>query len=73
MARPAKAMKKKPDRAVRKILAERGLASEVARACKVSRQAIDYWDRVPPRHAQKVSKIIEMPLHWIRPDIFPKP
>ena len=71
--------KKKPtppkgaDAAVRKIYAERGLPTKVAKACKLSRQAIDYWNRVPPEHAQTVSGLIDMPLHKIRPDIFPKP
>lgn len=64
------APKPRTDPALRQIFAVRGLALHVAGACKVSRQALDVWKKVPPRHVGTVSRIIGMPPHEIRPDLF---
>ena len=62
---------KKPrtDPALRQIFAIRGLPLRVAHECKISRQAIDAWKKVPPRHVDTVSRIIGMSPHEIRPDL----
>jgi hypothetical protein len=60
---------KKPrtDPALRQIFSIRGLALALR---NVSRQALDLWKKVPPRHVATVSRITGMPAHEIRPDLF---
>jgi DNA-binding transcriptional regulator YdaS (Cro superfamily) len=66
-----RASKKRKDPVLRQIFAVRGLALHVAEACNVSRQALDHWQKVPPQHVATVSRMIGMPPHEIRPDLFP--
>ena len=66
------APKPRTDPALRQIFAVRGLALYVAGACGISRQAIDRWQKVPPRHVATVSGIIGMTPQQIRPDLFTK-
>ena len=66
------APKPRTDPALRQIFAVRGLALHVAEACGISRQALDLWQKVPPRHVATVSGIIGMPPREIRPDLFTK-
>ena len=67
------ASKRRRDPVMRQILGVRGLAIHIAPACKVSRQALDRWQKVPARHVPTVSAIIGMSPHEIRPDLFAAP
>lgn len=58
------------DRAVRAILAKRGLPVRIARLCKVSRQAIDYWTRVPEPHIAIVARELKWKVWEVRPDLY---
>jgi DNA-binding transcriptional regulator YdaS (Cro superfamily) len=53
------------------IRSHNGLASEVARACDASRQAVGQWDEVPWNRVLIVEKVTGVPRHKIRPDIYP--
>ncbi len=50
---------------------ENRLGSKVARACGISRRAINHWRRVPPKHAITVEQALGIARQLIRPDIFP--
>ena len=71
--RKAKVRRPKIDDAIRAIFAVRGRPVLVAQACKVSRQAIDDWSKVPPQHVVTVATIIKMTPQEIRPDVFREP
>jgi len=66
----ASAVRKRPDKACAKIFATYGLPSKVARACKLTPQAVYQWTQVPPQWVQTVAPIIDMDPADIRPDIF---
>jgi hypothetical protein len=59
-----------PDRVVTKIMATRGLPSEIARACGIAPQAVYQWKRVPPHWVTTVADIMKLKPEDIRPDIF---
>jgi hypothetical protein len=71
--------KKQPERerekdaAVLAIFETRGRPTAVAKACNVSRQALDNWYRVPAQHVITVSEFVKMTPHEIRPDVFRRP
>jgi len=58
------------DRVMRRIYAERGLATRLAGELGLSNQAVQQWKRVPPEHVQSVAAILDMSPEDIRPDIF---
>lgn len=39
---------------------------------QITSQAISQWDRVPAERARDLSAIIGVPLHELRPDLWPK-
>lgn len=61
------------NRAVQMIHAERGLASKIAKRCKITRPAVHMWKTVPPRHAVTVAKMLNLPVHCVCPEVFPPP
>jgi DNA-binding transcriptional regulator YdaS (Cro superfamily) len=60
----------KPDRAVAKIRATRGMAVQVAYACGIERHAVYQWAKVPVERVHKVATVLGMTPEEIRPDIF---
>jgi hypothetical protein len=56
-----------------KIRETRGMASRLAEHLGITREAVSMWPRVPPRHAFKVAKFLEMPVHDVCPEIVPEP
>lgn len=50
-----------------------GGLSALSREIGITRQAIAQWDRVPAEQCIQVSKITGIPLHELRPDIYPEP
>ena len=63
-------MTRQPDKIVARIYATRGLSAEIARACGISRQAINQWKRVPPQQVLTVATIMGLTPEQIRPDVF---
>lgn len=56
-----------------KVIAETdGLSAVVAKALKISRQAISQWRRVPAERVLTVAPLIGLSPHQIRPDIYPE-
>jgi DNA-binding transcriptional regulator YdaS (Cro superfamily) len=53
----------------------KGASSSAALAAKlgVTRQALSQWRRVPSMRARAVSEITGVPLHELRPDLWPSP
>jgi DNA-binding transcriptional regulator YdaS (Cro superfamily) len=58
------------DRVMRRIYAERGLATRIAIRLGLTNQAIQQWKRVPPEHVMSIAAILDMRPEDIRPDIF---
>ena len=50
-----------------------GGLSALSRHIGITRQAISQWDRVPAEQCRQVSEISGVPLHELRPDIYPEP
>lgn len=63
-------MKNKPFDAIRYIEKHR-LATVVADACGISRQAASQWRRVPAVRAIAVAKALGVTRHMIRPGLYP--
>jgi lambda repressor-like predicted transcriptional regulator len=65
-------MNNKPDKIIQQILAERGMAVRVAKACGIDRAAVYQWQRVPVARVHEVAELLDMSPEEIRPDIFRK-
>lgn len=52
---------------------DRGLMTKIAKRLGITRSAVNQWQRVPAGHVHRLSKIMDLHPHSIRPDIFPKP
>lgn len=50
-----------------------GGQAALARELKITRSAVHHWDVVPSQQAGRVSAITGIPLHELRPDLFPSP
>lgn len=48
-------------------------ASEVARQLRIRVQSLYDWTQVPPERCRAISAISGVPLHVIRPDVYPPP
>lgn len=55
---------------LRKIRATPGLSAKIAKAFKISRQAVSDWDKVPITRLAQVERITGIPRDRLRPDIF---
>jgi Putative antitoxin of bacterial toxin-antitoxin system, YdaS/YdaT len=65
-----KPAKIKRDKIMTRIFSEWGLSLKVAKACGVTRGAVNQWKRVPTDHMHAVADLIGMRPEDIRPDIF---
>ena len=54
----------------KEIIEKAGGISAVARACKISKQAVFKWNEVPPRRCKTLEKLSGIPKELIRPDIY---
>lgn len=52
---------------------KRGLRLKVARALGITHGAVSQWKQVPATRADAVAKLIGVPAHLLRPDVFPNP
>jgi len=59
--------------ALEKIKATRGLKARIARGLGITTGAVAQWDRVPAERAPAVAEITGIPLHELRPDLWPPP
>lgn len=50
-----------------------GATAKLASELNISSQAVSQWKRVPPERAADVSRLTGIPLHELRPDVFPAP
>lgn len=53
--------------------AERGRRQKLADALDIYASALSQWNQVPATRATEVSDITGIPLHQLRPDVFPVP
>jgi hypothetical protein len=51
----------------------RGTAARIARAVGISRTAVWNWRHVPADHVLDIEKLLGIPRHLIRPDIYEPP
>lgn len=51
-----------------------GGGAALAKACGVRKEAVQQWKSagIPPLRAQQVAAVTKLPLHEIRPDIYPQ-
>lgn len=61
------------DPVIKAMRLDRGLMTKIAKRLGITRSAVNQWQRVPAGHVHRLSKIMEMHPHSIRPDIFPPP
>ncbi len=50
-----------------------GLAARLAKELGITREAVWQWRQVPARHALMVAKLLRLPRHEVRPDLYPPP
>lgn len=50
-----------------------GGQAALARELNITRSAVHHWDVVPSHQAGRVSQLTGIPLHELRPDVFPLP
>lgn len=53
--------------------AERGRRQKLAEALDIYQSALSQWNQVPATRATEVSNFTGIPLHQLRPDVFPAP
>lgn len=58
---------------VDRLKAEKGRMAALAREMGISRSAIGQWKKVPLDRVPEVARILDIPHHLIRPDVFPDP
>ena len=58
---------------IKRIRSIPGLRAKLARSLKLTRAAITQWERIPAERAVEVSRISGIPLHELRPDLWPVP
>lgn len=64
-------MQKKPNhKYILEAVFTRITKSEMSRILKTSRQYVSSWKRVPLVHAKTVSRVTEIPLKILRPDVY---
>lgn len=51
----------------------RGRVNELARVAGCSKQAVSAWKRIPADRAPAIAKAMGIPLHELRPDLWPVP
>lgn len=52
---------------------ERGRRKRLAETLGILPGALSQWSQVPAIHAVKVAEVTGIPLHSLRPDVFPTP
>lgn len=55
------------------LLSRHGRGAQIAAALGMTRQAIYQWRQIPAEKASVISKALGLPLHELRPDLWPPP
>jgi len=58
------------DPIMREVRKTRGLASEIARKCRINRAAVYQWKRVPIEWVHTITDVIGKTPEQMRPDVF---
>lgn len=66
-------MTTKRDAGLLKAIEAAGSQHELARRLRIKAQSVTKWMRVPAERCQAVSKVTGVPLHVLRPDLYPRP
>lgn len=53
----------------RYVRTRRGLGREIAHACRITPEAVWLWRRVPTWHLDTVSRLLDIPIEVLRPDL----
>jgi DNA-binding transcriptional regulator YdaS (Cro superfamily) len=61
------------DPVLEQVHAVRGTAVRIAAACHITREAVWDWRRVPAGHVLAVERLLGIPRHLIRPDLYEPP
>jgi DNA-binding transcriptional regulator YdaS (Cro superfamily) len=56
---------------LRAIRQTEGTAPRIAKVCGIQPSAVWQWKQVPAHHVPAVGKLMDIPFHAIRPDVFP--
>ncbi len=58
---------------VRRLIKRFGTHKRLANALGITRSAVSQWRAVPPQQCLALHRITGIPLHELRPDIYPAP
>ena len=61
------------DPSLHELLMRRGRVKAIADALGIRTQAVSQWRRVPAEHAIVIADKLGIPLHELRPDLWPSP
>ncbi len=61
------------DAITQKAIDKAGGVNALARSLGIKSSSVAQWERVPPRQCVAVAAATEIPLHELRPDIYPAP
>ncbi|HLX18415.1 MAG TPA: YdaS family helix-turn-helix protein [Bradyrhizobium sp.] len=66
-------MRKDRSDVLKRVISAAGGIGKIATHIGIRQNVVSMWSRVPPKHAVAVAKLTGIPLHELRPDIFPAP
>lgn len=55
------------------LLSRHGRGAKIAAALGITRQAVYQWEQIPAEKAAAISDALDLPLHALRPDLWPPP
>lgn len=61
------------DRGLERAIRAAGGIIALAEKIACTKQNVSQWKRVPSERALQVSRVTKVPLHVLRPDLYPKP
>lgn len=61
------------DPVLHQVQSKRGTAVRIADACGITRPAVWNWRRVPAAYVLTVERVLGIPRHLIRPDLYQPP
>jgi len=50
---------------------KRGVKAQIAKSLEITKGSVSQWSYVPSERALSVSSLLNKPLHYLRPDIYP--
>ncbi len=55
------------------LLNRRGTGAKIASALGITPAAVSQWQRIPADRVTELARLLDMPVHQLRPDLFPPP